>query len=128
MHEAADAITQDRPHVAAGADVLFVEAIRSAEEAQQVTSRFGVPLLYNFVETGKSPLLPAGELERLGFKLVIYPSSAMLTVCKTVAHVFQELKEKGTTAHLTGDMVSLMDYFNLLGLSETLTLDASYAE
>ena len=57
----------------AGADALFVEAIRSSEEAAEVVARTSVPLLYNFVETGKSPLLNVSELERLGFKMVIFP-------------------------------------------------------
>ena len=50
-------------YVKAGADVLFVEAIRDEKEAQEVASRFDVPLLYNFVETGKSPLIPAHQLQ-----------------------------------------------------------------
>ena len=79
------------------------------------------------METGKSPLLTSDELERLGFKLVIYPCSAMLAVSKTVTRVFQELKKEGTTAHLIDEMLDLKDFFDLLGLSDMLTLDSSYA-
>ena len=111
----------------AGADALFVEAIRSAEEAGEVVARTSVPLLYNFVETGKSPLLNVAELEQLGFKMVIFPGSAFMSVAHTVARVMAELKATGTTEHLVGEMTPLTEAFELMGLSQMLERDAGYA-
>ena len=111
----------------AGADALFVEAIRSAEEAAEVVARTSVPLLYNFVETGKSPLLNVAELERLGFKMVIFPGSAFMSVAYRVGQVMAELKATGTTEHLMGEMTPLTDAFEMMGLSEMLERDAGYA-
>lgn len=111
----------------AGADVLFVEAIRSPEEAERVVASVELPLLYNYVETGKSPLFTAGELEELGFKIVIYPASALLTVGKVVAGLMEELKRKGSTAHLVDNMITLHQCFELMGLSEMLATDESYS-
>ena len=111
----------------AGADVLFVEAIRSPEEAERVVASVELPLLYNFVETGKSPLFTAGELEELGFKIVIYPASALLTVSKVVAGLMDELRSNGTTAHLVDNMMTLQGCFELMGLSEMLATDGSYS-
>lgn len=111
----------------AGADALFVEAIRSPEEAADVVARTSVPLLYNFVESGKSPLLTVSELESLGFKIVIFPGSAFMAVAHTVARVMADLKTFGTTEHLIGEMSSLTDAFELMGLSEMLDRDAGYA-
>ena len=111
----------------AGADALFVEAIRSPEEAADVVARTSVPLLYNFVESGKSPLLNVSELESLGFKIVIFPGSAFMAVAHTVARVMADLKAFGTTEHLIGEMSSLTDAFELMGLSEMLDRDAGYA-
>ena len=111
----------------AGADVLFVEAIRSPEEAERVVAAVELPLLYNYVETGKSPLFSAGQLEELGFKVVIYPASALLTVSKVVAGLMEELKGKGTTAHLVDNMITLHQCFELMGLSEMLAVDESYS-
>jgi carboxyvinyl-carboxyphosphonate phosphorylmutase len=115
-------------YVKAGADVLFVEALRTPEEAERAARSFPVPLLYNFVETGKSPLLSATELERLGFKLVIFPVSALLTVCEVVGQLMGELKQRGTTAHLMDRMASLNQCFETAGLSEMLAQDAQYSE
>jgi carboxyvinyl-carboxyphosphonate phosphorylmutase len=112
---------------AAGADALFVEALRSPEEAADMVAHASVPLLYNFVETGKSPLLNVSELERIGFKMVIFPGSAFMSVAFTVARVMRELKATGTTEHLVGEMTALTDAFELMGLSEMLNRDAGYA-
>ena len=114
-------------YVDAGADMLFIEAIRSAEEAQRITANFNVPLMYNFVETGKSPLLPAPQLERLGFKLVIFPVSALLMVCKAVSELMAQLKSTGSTESMLDRMYSLEDCFNLVGLKELMAQDAGFA-
>ena len=114
-------------YVDAGADMLFIEAIRSAEDARRITSNFNVPLMYNFVETGKSPLLPAPELEQLGFKLVIFPVSALLMVCKAVSELMAQLKSTGSTESMLDRMYSLEDCFNLVGLKELMAQDAGFA-
>ena len=123
-----DALRRCEAYVNAGADVLFLEAIQTREQAMGVTARFDVPVLYNFVETGKSPLLPVSELEALGFKLVIFPISAMLAALRTMTDLMRELRETGTTAHLVADrMVSIQECFETVGLSDMLALDAAYA-
>lgn len=123
-----DALRRCEAYVEAGADVLFLEALQTREQAAYVTGRFDVPVLYNFVETGKSPLLPVSELEELGFKLVIFPISAMLAALRTMTDLMRELRETGTTAHLVADrMVSIQECFDTVGLSDMLALDATYA-
>ncbi len=122
-----DTMSRCEAYVEAGADVLFVEAFRTIEEMRQVVASFDVPLLYNAVETGKSPLVPVHELEQIGFKIVIFPVSAMLTVAKAVSHLMRELRREGTTANLVDDMVDLVECFNTMGMSELLTRDVSYA-
>ena len=122
-----DTMRRCQAYVEAGADVLFVEALRTSEQAERVARNFDVPMLYNFVETGKSPLLAASDLERLGFKLVIFPVSALLTVCSAILRLMRELKERGTTAHLLTDMISLEQCFNTVGLAEMLARDAEYS-
>ena len=120
--------TMDRCHryIDAGADVLFVEALRSAEDAQRAVESLPVPLLYNFVETGKSPLLSASDLESIGFKIVIFPASNLLLVTAAIQKLMAELKEKGTTIGMMEQMVSLQECFELMGLSEMLAVDAKH--
>ncbi|MEE9147984.1 MAG: isocitrate lyase/phosphoenolpyruvate mutase family protein, partial [Candidatus Tectomicrobia bacterium] len=113
---------------AAGADVLFVEALRTQDDITRVRREVDVPLLYNFVEHGKSPLIPVPELEALGFKIVIFPGSIMLSVCTLTRRILRAIRQHGTTASLTDEMVSVVDFFDIMGLQELLTLDGQWAE
>jgi carboxyvinyl-carboxyphosphonate phosphorylmutase len=122
-----DTMRRCEEYVKAGADLLFVEALRTPAEAEAVVRRFDVPLLYNFVETGKSPLIPMPELERLGFKMVILPVSALLTVSHVVRNLMRSLKEHGTTEHMMEQMVSLPEAFETVGLSRMLAQDIHYS-
>ena len=122
-----DAMNRCDAYVKAGADALFIEALRTSEEVERVGKNLDVPLLFNFVESGKSPLISASELERFGFKIVIYPASALLSVAHVVEQVMAQLKEKGTTSHLLENMASLQDCFETMGLSSMLAEDAKFA-
>ena len=122
-----DTMRRCEDYVKAGADVLFVEALRTSDEAERVARSFDVPLMYNVVETGKSPLIPAAQLEHLGFKVVVFPLSALLTVCRVVSNLMQELKQEGTTSHMLDNMLTVQECFNTVGLDEMLSRDASYA-
>ncbi|MCH7842270.1 MAG: isocitrate lyase/phosphoenolpyruvate mutase family protein [Chloroflexi bacterium] len=123
-----DAMHRCEEYMKAGADVLFVEALRTPEEVERAAKNLDIPLLFNFVESGKSPLLSASELESFGFKIVIYPASALLSVTHVVGQVMAQLKEKGTTAHLMDNMVTLEDCFETMGLSSMLAEDARFAQ
>ena len=123
-----DAMYRCEEYMKAGADVLFVEALRTPEEVERAAKNLDIPLLFNFVESGKSPLLSASELEDFGFKIVIYPASALLSVTHVVGQVMAQLKEKGTTAHLMDNMVTLEDCFETMGLSSMLAEDARFAQ
>jgi len=122
-----DTMHRCKEYIKAGADALFVEALRTTEEVEQVAKNINVPLLYNFVESGKSPLLSAAELEKFGFKIVIYPGSALLAVTNVVQQLMAQLKETGTTVHLMDDMVTLEACFEAVGLSRMLAEDAQFA-
>ena len=122
-----DAMRRCEEYVRAGADVLFVEALRTPEQIEQAGRELDVPLLYNYVETGKSPLLSARDLERYGFKIVIYPASGILSAMYAVQQTLSTLREQGTTAHLLDRMASLQDCFETVGLSDMLEEDARFA-
>ena len=122
-----DAIRRCQEYINAGADALFVEALRTPDEVARAARELPIPLLYNYVETGKSPLLSAQELERLGFKIVIFPASALLTATQAVRQTLAALKQQGTTAHLLANMTTLQDCFEAVGLSDMLAADARYA-
>lgn len=122
-----DTLRRCEAYVEAGADVLFVEALRTPEEIERVVRELDVPLLYNFVEHGKSPLLPVPELQRLGFKIVIFPGSIMLAVGALVRRILGEIKQYGTTEALLDRMSDVVELFDTVGLSDMLALEARVA-
>jgi carboxyvinyl-carboxyphosphonate phosphorylmutase len=121
-----DTLRRCAAFAAAGADMLFVEALRTRDEIDRVRREVEVPLLYNFVEHGKSPLIPVPELETLGFKMVIFPGSIMLAVCSWVPRILHEIRAHGTTASLLGEMHSVVDLFNVVGMQEVLQREAQW--
>jgi methylisocitrate lyase len=122
-----DTLRRCQAYLEAGADVLFVEAWRSREEIERVRREVDAPLLYNFVEHGKSPLLPVAELERLGFKMVIFPGSILLALVPLVRQILGEIKRHGTTAAWLDRMTDVVELFETVGLSDMLALDARLA-
>lgn len=109
----------------AGADVLFVEA-PSAEQLPKIAPRLKAPLLYNMATSGKTPFLERAEIERLGFKIIIYPNWIMLAAIRAASEVLATLKQTGTIASLAKDVPSFKEFFDLLGMPEVQDLEARY--
>jgi len=110
----------------AGADVLFIEA-PNAEQLPKIAPRFkGVPLLYNMATSGKTPFLSKAEVERLGFKLIIYPNWLMRAAIKAVSQVLETLKKEGTIAGLAPQVPSFKEFFDLVGMDEVQEMEARY--
>lgn len=117
-----EALRRADAYLAAGADVLFVEAPQSLEELREIGSHFkGVPLLANMVEDGKTPLLSTGDLGTLGFNLVIYPVSALLAAARTYERVYGRLLSGA--ADDRQNRLTFHDYNEVMGLSYYLKRD-----
>jgi 2-methylisocitrate lyase-like PEP mutase family enzyme len=83
----------------AGADVLFVEAPKTREHLAQAVSALGrsLPLMANMVEGGKTPPLSAGELETIGFAVVIFPGGIVRALGRMASDYYASLAAHGTT-------------------------------
>jgi 2-methylisocitrate lyase-like PEP mutase family enzyme len=68
-----EALARCRDFVAAGADITFLEAPQSEKEMQSYCDTVPGPKMANLLEQGKTPLLPTGRLEQMGFKIAVYP-------------------------------------------------------
>lgn len=82
-----------------GADLLFVEAPGSREQLAAVARRFAgrIPVMANMVEGGKTPMVPAAELQALGFKLVIFPGGTVRALAFALREYLTSLSAHGTT-------------------------------
>jgi 2-methylisocitrate lyase-like PEP mutase family enzyme len=117
----------------AGADVLFVEAPRQRDELTRINARLGkgafksVPLMVNMVEGGKTPMLPAAELESLGFALVIFPGAIVRTLAKAAEDFYASLKAHDSTEPFRARMFDFDALNSLIGTPEMLERGKRYA-
>jgi 2-methylisocitrate lyase-like PEP mutase family enzyme len=123
------ALERAHAYVDAGADVLFVEALRDREQMQRVAAELSsrVTLLVNMVEGGKTPLTPADELGEMGFRLVIYPGAMVRIISFAAQEYLRELRDKGTTAGLLDRMNKFDQIMSLVGLDESIAEGQLYA-
>jgi 2-methylisocitrate lyase-like PEP mutase family enzyme len=112
----------------AGADMLFIEAPRGRDELARVVSKVGrtLPLMANMVEGGKTPIVPAAELEKLGFAFVIFPGGIVRALAKTAEEFYGTLKAHGTTDPFRARMHDFTALNDLIGTSEMLALGKRY--
>ena len=93
------ALERARRYRDAGADMLFVEAPESEDEIAAVADAFpDTPLLFNWVEGGKTPALGLDRIRELGFRLVIYPVTTLLVASHAVGEALARLRDDGTPA------------------------------
>jgi len=89
------AIERGRAYREAGADVIFVEAPQSIDELERIAEAFvGVPTFANMIEGGRTPLLSAGELEALGFKIAVYPLTGLFAAAGAMRAAFEKLRSE----------------------------------
>lgn len=122
------ALERAEGYLAAGADILFIEALPDLAAMQRALARFKgrVPLLANMVEGGKSPLLPAGELERLGFSIAIFPGAMVRVQTFAAQRYLETLKRDGTTQAMLGEMLDFRALNELLGTEQWLERGKRY--
>jgi 2-methylisocitrate lyase-like PEP mutase family enzyme len=94
VHGLDEALRRAEIYLKAGADGLFIEAPQTVDELTQVGRAFqGVPQIANMVEGGgRTPVLPASELYRLGFAMVAYPTSLIFRVARAIENALADLK------------------------------------
>ncbi len=116
-----------RAYTEAGADVLFVEAPRTAADLRYVTEH--VPGLHvaNMVEGGLTPLQTRQELGELGFAVVLYANSAMRGAVTGMRRVLDHLLEHGDTTGVQHSLIDWQDRQHLVRKEEFDLLEKTYS-
>ena len=107
----------------AGADALFPEALTDRAQYETFSAAFDVPLLANMTEFGKTPLLPADELQELGFNIVIYPVTSLRLAMKAIEDGFAEIMNAGTQAGIVDRMQTRKRLYEMLKYEDYNSFD-----
>jgi 2,3-dimethylmalate lyase len=123
------ALERARRYQEAGADVLFVEAPESEEEVAAVAEAFpDTPLLFNWVEGGKTPPVPFDRLKELGFRLIIFPISALLVATRFVQEVLSRIRADGTPIPVMDQLLPMEEFLDFIGLPEIRELEERFED
>lgn len=124
------AMDRAEAYVAAGADVLFVEAPRSGDELQAVAGHFGgrIPLLANMVEGGATPIRSADDLQALGYSIVIFPGGIVRALARTAEDYYASLRTHGSNTPFANRMHDFDGLNTKIGTDAMLAAGKNYED
>jgi carboxyvinyl-carboxyphosphonate phosphorylmutase len=121
------ALDRARRYRDAGADVLFVEAATTEEEIETVASELhDVPLLFNWAEGGKTPPVPYDRLHELGFRIVIFPLTVLLSAMASARDALARVRADGTPIAIVDGLPSFAEFLDVIGLPEINALEQRF--
>lgn len=121
------AIARARLYREAGAHAIFPEALSSLDEFRLFAAAVPGPLLANMTEFGRSPLLAADDLARLGYKMVIWPVTALRVAARSMEECYAELARSGTQQALLARMQTRQELYEVIRYHDYEALDATIA-
>jgi len=123
------AIERAQACVAAGADMIFPEAMTELEQYQQFVDAVQVPVLANITEFGATPLFTTEQLASVGVSLVLYPLSAFRAASLAALNVYQHILSDGSQQHVVDNMQTRMELYDFLDYHDyEQSLDKLFSE
>ncbi len=125
-----EALRRGEAYAKAGADILFIESPESEDEMRaigQLGRELGLPMVANMVERGLTPVLSQAALETLGYKIAIFPVTALLASVQAMAAVYQQFKQTGSSAGGTQPLYDFGELTKLMGFADVWEFDKRYA-
>ncbi len=123
-----EALRRADAYANAGADILFIESPETVEEMRTIGTRFDLPLVANMVEKGRTPVLARADLEAFGYRIAIFPVSALLAAIQAMAGVFGHLKATGSTVGVPVPLYDFAELSLLMGFQDVWDFDRDHAE
>jgi carboxyvinyl-carboxyphosphonate phosphorylmutase len=113
-----EALRRARLYAEAGADMIFVESPQSIDELRTISNELSdIPLLVNMIEGGKTPTLPFEDLQEMGFKIVLFPTSGIRAVAKTLQELAGHLYRYKDTKDFEDRLVTFQGRNQITGLA-----------
>ena len=122
-----EAIERGKEYKRIGADVIFIEAPKTIDQMELIAKEINAPLLANMIEEGITPNLTADQLRKMGFKMVVFPLSALYSATFAIKQTLQTLKKMGTTKELKNKMITFQEFNDLVNLSAYSKLEKKYS-
>ncbi len=121
-----EAIQRGKQNKKTGADAIFVEAPESLEEMKQIGKEISAPLVANMIEGGATPLNSSETLNKLGFKIILYPLSVLYANTFATMNILKELKETGSTVKHKQRLVNFDQFNELIELQKFRKMEKKY--
>jgi 2-methylisocitrate lyase-like PEP mutase family enzyme len=121
-----EAIARAQAYQTAGADMVFVNGMKTLAQARRVIDEAPGMHLYNVSGSDLAPFLSATEIEALGYRLAIYPLHSMRLITKAMQHMYSELKRTGTIEQFLPEEITFPQYQELTGATAALALESKY--
>jgi methylisocitrate lyase len=119
------AIKRAQLYVEAGADAIFPEALGHADAFKRFAQAIHVPLMANMTEFGRTPFMTSSEFEALGYKMVIWPVSALRMAARAHEELFAGIRNDGGTHRLVDRMQTRAKLYATIGYHQYEALDSS---
>jgi 2-methylisocitrate lyase-like PEP mutase family enzyme len=113
-------------YAAAGADILFPEALTSQDEMRTACAAFDKPCMANMADGGLTPILPASQLEDLGYAFAIFPSMTSLVAAAAMEQGLRSLKDQG--AYTEETLFDFKEFCGLIGFQEVWDFEKTWAK
>ena len=127
VHGFDNAIGRARAFAKLGVDAIFVEAPQSEAELAEIPRQLsGIPLLVNVFKGGKTPMLPVERLERMGYRIAIYPSETQRAAIYAMRQALALLKREGTTEAMDDALTTFKERDKIVGLDDWQELERRY--
>jgi len=120
------AIERGNQNKKTGADAVFVEAPRSLDEMKKIGKEISAPLVANMIEGGATPLSSAETLNKMGFKIILYPLSVLYANTFATMNILKELKKSGETTKYKQKVVNFDQFNDLVELSKFRKMEKRY--
>ena len=119
------AVARAGRYLDAGADAVFPEALADHEMLREFVRRVQAPLLANMTEFGRTPFCTAREFGDMGYKMVIWPVSALRVAARAQEELFAAIRRDGGAQSMLPRMQSRSELYALIGYHDYEALDAS---
>jgi methylisocitrate lyase len=119
------AVARAKRYLEAGADAIFPEALTSAEMLCEFARRVNAPLLANMTEFGRTPYFTGAEFEAMGYRMVIWPVSALRIAAKAQEQLYATIRREDGPRSLIGQMQTRQELYETISYADYEALDAS---